>query len=182
MHRHPSIHPESIYLSAYSTHAPHLTSSPPNANANATATADFLPLHAHPLLHIPHLARAHTHALLLTIERANTQDDGPPFHTLQAGLVDFQLGDGLGGELEFEDAGAGAGGAMRDTACGTVSRYGCDSRVVGVGLMGLVWREEVGDFVGFGVEERGAAELVAQDLERVLGEAVCEALEGFVEG
>ena len=38
------------------------------------------------------------------------------------------------------------------------------------------------DGVGFGVEQRGSAEFVAEDLLRVLGEAVGESLEGLVDG
>lgn len=42
--------------------------------------------------------------------------------------------------------------------------------------------EEFADGVGFGIQEGGTAEFVAQDLVGVLGEAVGEAAEGFVEG
>lgn len=43
-------------------------------------------------------------------------------------------------------------------------------------------REEPPNGVGLRIEEREAAEFVAEDLERVLGEAVGEAEEGFVDG
>ena len=141
---------------------------------NLLLPRNLLPLHARPLLHIPHLTLLHI--CRLAILPTNPYNNRPPLHPIQTHLLRLQLRNRMRRKLH-----------LKHPLCATI-RTPRNSPLAPRNLHFSITailsrvRKRLTHSIRIAIQQRPALELVAQDLLRVLADAVGEFLEDGVVG